>query len=748
MKKILYIVLLLSCITEAFSQTSTDFNNYVPLKCSGEIPEDFKTELSKLVNQAKDKQTNSRIDKKREVEFAELSNYQLNNILYSGKVLYGDPLSNYVTQVADIVLKNEPELRNKLRFYVLKNTDLNAYSTQRGIIFVSVGLLAQIESEAQLAFILCHEIIHYKNNHNLETYKHNQDLRKNASMVNRMGNMMNYSKENELEADKEGLKLFLTTPYGTKEINDLFDVLLYSYLPFDEISFDSTYFNSMPAYTMPGKYFLKTASDITAEEDVNDSLSTHPNIKKRRLGIQTLLETKNHPDGASFILSKETFANVQRMARCELAIIHLEEAETEDAFYAAYLLEKIYGKTLFGDKIMSGALYTMSKQKNHDQEGVKSAKMAKRNDEVELADEYWKNIEGQSQAIYHFSYKIPAKELNILAAKKMYENYQFYKDNFFGTRFHSLVYELVNTHDLNIDIFKKEFVPEDTTKTKVEEVKPDEETKLSKVSKIKKKKASQTEKQDYSKDNYYKYAFVGHANDSMFKESFEYYANEKAEREKKEESENYQKYAEAKDKLIDKHGQALDIQKFVMINPYYAKYLMQSSYYNYSFYSYKVKDPELSPLEEEAIEQSLVGYINEYSTKLGMDVDVIGSTQQKDINTDMFNDYQQLMTWFSERISIGTMGAYTYTDQYMEKYASQYGYIGFCYVSNINKSLEVVFILFDIKNGGSKFMYEKDVRKGKPTGVFSKMILYDILHQISQKPTKINKLKKRYQIDE
>src|SRR5574343_151584 len=398
--------------------------------------------------------------------------------------------------------------------------------------------------------------------------------------------------------------------------------------------------------------------------------------------------------------------------------------------------------------MMSGPLYTMRKQKNHDQEGVKSAKMAKRNDEVELADEYWKNIEGQSQAIYHFSYKIPAKELNILAAKKMYENYQLYKDNFFGTRFHSLVYELVNTHDLNIDIFKKEFVPEDTTKTKVEEVKPDEETKLSKVSKIKKKKASQTEKQDYSKDNYYKYAFVGHANDSMFKESFEYYANEKAEREKKEESENYQKYAEAKDKLIDKHGQALDIQKFVMINSYYAKYLMQSSYYNYSFYSYKVKDPELSPLEEEAIEQSLVGYINEYSTKLGMDVDVIGSTQQKDINTDMFNDYQQLMTWFSERISIGTMGAYTYTDQYMEKYASQYGYIGFCYVSNINKSLEVVFILFDIKNGGSKFMYEKDVRKGKPTGVFSKMILYDILHQISQKPTKINKLKKRYQIDE
>jgi hypothetical protein len=175
---------------------------------------------------------------------------------------------------------------------------------------------------------------------------------------------------------------------------------------------------------------------------------------------------------------------------------------------------------------------------------------------------------------------------------------------------------------------------------------------------------------------------------------------------------------------------------------------MQSSYYNYSFFNYKVKDPALSPLEEEAIEQSLVSYINDYSTKLGMDVDVIGSTQQKDINTDMFNDYQQLMSWFSERISIGTMGAYTYNDQYMSQYANQYGYIGFCYVSNINKSLEVVFVLFDIKNGGSKFLYEKEVKKGKPTGVFSKMMLYDILHQISQKPTKINKLKKKYKIDE
>lgn len=751
MKRIIFSILIGLFYLCAAAQTEIDFDNYTPMKCSGQIPEDFKTELAKLVDQEKSKKSSSRIDKKREVEFAELSNHQLNSILYSGRVLYGDAMTNYVNSVADVVLKKEPELRKKVRFYVLKNTDLNAYSTQRGIIFVSLGLLAQIESEAQLAFIICHEVVHFRNNHNLASYKKRKEIvtGRNASISDRLESMMDYSKENELEADKEGLKLFMKSEYGTKEINNLFDVLLYSYLPFDEIPFDSTYFNLQPGYVLPSKYFIDAIGDITAEEDVSDSMSTHPNIKKRRLAVQKLLENKNNDAGPSFILSKEEFLKIQRAARCELAIIHLQEGETEDALYAAYLLEKLYGKNKFSDKIVCSALYMMAKQKTHNEDGFQRSKRSRRgNTDKELEDEYWKNVEGQSQAVYYFSYSIPSKELSILSAAKSFDYYKTYNEKFFLDRFNSSVYDLVNSYDLNKENFRSEFKLNDTATADTVKVSEDSDVKLSKISKLKKIKASQTVKADKSTDNYFRNAIIRYYNDSTLNSSFEYYVDEKSKKEKLEESDNYIRYNEEKEKVIARHGEGHNIKKFVMINPMYSRYITRSTYYNYTFYNYKIKDPSLSPLQEENIERSLVDYLNTYAKKLDIDLNMVGVSNQREINTEMFNDYQQMMSWFSERVSVGTMGAYMYNDQYMEKYINEFGYMGFCYVSNVNKSLEVVFILFDIRSGGSKFLYEKDVKKGKPQGVYSKMMLYDILHQISQKPHRIDKLKKKYGIDE
>jgi len=72
----------------------------------------------------------------------------------SGRVLFGDPVSEYVNTVADKLLENEPELRSKLRFYCLKSNVTNAFATNQGMIFVTLGLIAQLENEAQLAQVL------------------------------------------------------------------------------------------------------------------------------------------------------------------------------------------------------------------------------------------------------------------------------------------------------------------------------------------------------------------------------------------------------------------------------------------------------------------------------------------------------------------------------------------------------------------------------------------------------------------
>lgn len=92
------------------------------------------------------------------------SSYYIQQRLMSGVVLFNDSLSAYVTKVATIILKDDTATLNKLHFYAYKSTDQNAFTSATGNILITVGLIAQLENEAQLAYILAHEITHFKEN--------------------------------------------------------------------------------------------------------------------------------------------------------------------------------------------------------------------------------------------------------------------------------------------------------------------------------------------------------------------------------------------------------------------------------------------------------------------------------------------------------------------------------------------------------------------------------------------------------
>ncbi len=53
----------------------------------------------------------------------------------------------------------------KYRFAILDTDDVNAYSAPAGYIFISRGLLKQLDSEAELAGVLAHEIAHVARKH-------------------------------------------------------------------------------------------------------------------------------------------------------------------------------------------------------------------------------------------------------------------------------------------------------------------------------------------------------------------------------------------------------------------------------------------------------------------------------------------------------------------------------------------------------------------------------------------------------
>lgn len=338
-----------------FLVNSQDFNNYEPISTRGKIPAEVlalsvdkykahKENWSATGNERENSDISTRKKERLEDDFLLRSNYMVDMILRSGKVIFDHPVCDYINKVADYVLKEDKELRQKLRFYVLKSSYVNAFATQQGIIFVSLGLLAQIENEAQLAFILSHEIIHFKKNHVINSYvdrevmlKSNGEFR-NLSKMDKLHLFLNYSKENESEADELGFSMYFSkTDYDYEEVNSVFDVLLYSYLPFDEIKFNKSFFETQNM-EFSADYQLTSINSIKAVEDYDDSESTHPNIKKRRQSMRELISNQLSIDNQKFVVSKEDFLLSRKTARFEMCEIYLSERKYARALYNAYLL--------------------------------------------------------------------------------------------------------------------------------------------------------------------------------------------------------------------------------------------------------------------------------------------------------------------------------------------------------------------------------------------------------------------------
>ena len=370
MKYLSICYILIFCGLSAYSQKIS----YQPLRCQGVIPKDFLALTSKKIEadylKINKSNKSSRV-KKTEKEFVYNANFSIDNILFSGKILYGDVLSDYVNKVANTIMSNDPSLTGKLRFYVLKSSSVNAFATDQGIVFVTVGLLSQVENEAQLAYILCHEISHFKSKHSIQKYKRQQDISKgkgdfrNLDLESKLKATYHYSKEDELEADKDGFELFSKTKYAQNAAISSFDMLLFSYLPYDEIDWSTNIFEDSLFkldYTAP-----KIESRITAEEDEDDEESSHPNIKKRKAELEIFYSKSKNNNNALYLFGEDYFKTIQQQARVELFFINLNYGNYQRVYYLSYLYKKKYKDTAFSYKMAAMSIYGQTNKRIFDE---------------------------------------------------------------------------------------------------------------------------------------------------------------------------------------------------------------------------------------------------------------------------------------------------------------------------------------------------------------------------------------------
>lgn len=370
-----------------------DFNNYQPIESKGTLPVDF-TSNATAKYESKKPQINaasSKFEKKTIDQYYLESCFGLDATLKSGKVLFNDTIGSYVTAIMNKILENSDLETKKIRVYCIKSSEVNAYATGEGVIFVTMGLMAYVKSEAQLAFILSHEYMHYICKHSVNGYIETKKILKgkkygDMSIEKRYLATRAFSRDQESEADLKGLELFLKSEYSLADIDSAFEMLQFSYLPFglrklDKSFIDNGFFKVPESYFLsklapknsdnyenamagrkPAKKTKKVKKDTTDTDDdgVGDLESTHPSITKRIKDIHKHIGSDS-TSRKQFIISENAFYLVRKIARYELVRLNLLNHNYERAFYNAYNLLSDDPDSKYLKKCVAKALYGIAK---------------------------------------------------------------------------------------------------------------------------------------------------------------------------------------------------------------------------------------------------------------------------------------------------------------------------------------------------------------------------------------------------
>ena len=240
-----FLLIFMSMISLCAYSQRQDFKSYDGIFSQGDIPMDMRKTVKELYEEDKSRMRKY-TDKHRSGrnEGVLECSYAINKMAQGGQILYGDKITQWINEIADTLLKDNPQLRSELRFYTYKSPAVNAFATGQGMIFVSLGLVARLDNEAQMAYVLSHEIVHYVCNHTWESINAKVEKKRRRDFE-KIINKHNRSHRMEIEADSIGLiDYYLPSNYYNKINDEVMDILLHSDYTSQNIPFDTAYFNT------------------------------------------------------------------------------------------------------------------------------------------------------------------------------------------------------------------------------------------------------------------------------------------------------------------------------------------------------------------------------------------------------------------------------------------------------------------------------------------------------------------------
>lgn len=167
-----------------------------------------------------------------------------------GEVPASDPRAQEVTKIGQLIVSKTEASTSpwKFKFHLLADDQtVNAFALPGGQVFITLGLLNKLQTEAQLAGVLSHEMGHVIERHSAQQMAksklgqmlilgvgvgasgdNDQGMNNSPMMVAAMVNQMlqlRYNRHDESQADIWGLKLMIEVGFDPKAMIEVMEIL-------------------------------------------------------------------------------------------------------------------------------------------------------------------------------------------------------------------------------------------------------------------------------------------------------------------------------------------------------------------------------------------------------------------------------------------------------------------------------------------------------------------------------------------
>jgi len=349
--------LLICCpFFETVAQLNT--NNYEPIRFKGTIPARFLgTVAEKTALDINNLPNVVGLDEAALQNFYSSSNHELQQLFVEGQLYFNDTISSYVQGICKMLLPN-----NSPEVYISKQTFANASTWRDGTLVVNIGLLSRLENEAQLAFVLAHELQHYLAQHSLLQYHSsllNNGVISNSSHV-QAANTINYSQQHELEADSAGFYRLTKSVYDATTALSLLQLLTHIDTPIESnfptilrqlttnilLYLPQNWINTCEKTSFSGKKSNTTTSQ------------SHPDISLRITKMKNYLQDYTPPSNA--VKNSEAFNHIQTLCRFELIEQAYLQAQYGYSLYACLMLLQEYPNNNYLREIAVQSMYWLA----------------------------------------------------------------------------------------------------------------------------------------------------------------------------------------------------------------------------------------------------------------------------------------------------------------------------------------------------------------------------------------------------